>query len=274
MVKLTLYGSKMATCTQRVLILLEELELKYDFENIDLIKGEQKTKEFLKLQPFGKIPVVEYDTYNIFESRTILRYISKNNNDYKDLTLDDSVHVDMWLEAESQNMSPVLSKIVYEKLFKKWKDPKAVVDEELITRETDNLRKVLGVYEKRLSESRYIGGDDFSIADISNIPYIHAFVKCGYKSVLKEFPTTYRWIKKIMLRDSVKQVLEEAVLPQKEREAEPERHERRDDHEEQCEDRDERRDEHPERKERDKRHKEDRDEHRERRKERESRVRK
>jgi len=221
MVKLTLHGSKMTTCTQRVLILLEELELKYDFVNVDLTKGEQKAKEYLKLQPFGHVPVIEYDTYNIFESRTILRYISKNNNDYKDLTLDDSVHVDMWLEVESQNMNPVISKIVYEKMFKKWKDPKAIVDEDLISKEMDNLRKVLGVYEERLSESRYIGGESFSIADISNIPYIHAFVKCGYKSVLKEFPTTYRWIKKIMLRDSVKQVLEESVLPQKEPEVEP-----------------------------------------------------
>lgn len=282
MVKLTLYGSKMATCTQRVLILLEELELKYDFVNVDLMKGEQKAKEYLKLQPFGKVPVVEYDTYNIFESRTILRYISKNNNDYKDLTLDDSVHVDMWLEAEAQNMNPVISKIVYEKMFKKWKDPKAVVDEDLISKEMDNLRKVLSVYEQRLLESRYIGGDCFSIADISNIPYIHAFVKCGYKSVLKEFPTTYRWIKKIMLRDSVKAVLEESVLSQKEREPEhQERREREDreerDHEER--DREERDQEERDQEERDREEREERDQeerereerHRERRKERVSR---
>ncbi len=268
MVKLTLYGSKMATCTQRVLILLEELELKYDFVNVDLMKGEQKNNSFLKMNPFGRVPAVEYDTYNIFESRTILRYISKNNNDYKDLTLDDSVHVDMWLEAEAQNMSPVISKIVYEKMFKKWKDPKAVVDEDLISKEMDNLRKVLSVYEERLSESRYIGGESFSIADISNIPYIHAFVKCGYKSVLKEFPTTYRWIKKIMLRDSVKQVLEESVLSQKEREPErePDREER--DREEREErDREEREERECDREEREC----DREERRERRKEKVSR---
>lgn len=239
MVKLTLYGSKMAICTQRVLILLEELELKYDFVNVDLIKGEQNNKEYLELNPFGCVPAIKYDTYNIFESRTILRYISKNNNDYKDLTLDNSVHVDMWLESESQTMSPVISKIVYEKMFKKWKDPKAVIDEDLISKEMDKLRKILYVYENRLSKSKYIGGDEFSIADISNIPYIHAFVKCGYKSILKEFPITYRWIKKIMLRNSVKEVLEKSELPQKEKE-----HEREYRHREQHErnERNERRD--------------------------------
>lgn len=208
MVKLILYGDKAATCTQRILILLEELELKYDFINIDLIKMEQKSESFLKLNPFGNVPVIEYDSYTIFESRSILRYISKNNNDYKDLTLDDSVYVDMWLEAEAQTMSPILSKIVYEKIFKKLTDPKYIIDEKLINTEIVNLKKVLDIYEVRLSNSKYIGGDQFSIADISNIPYIHGLVKCGYKYVLKEFPQTYRWIKKIMSRDSVKQVLE------------------------------------------------------------------
>ena len=267
MVKLTLYGSKMATCTQRVLILLEELELKYDFINIDLMKDEQKNNSFLKMNPFGRVPAVEYDTYNIFESRTILRYISKNNNDYKDLTLDDSVHVDMWLEAESQNMSPVISKIVYEKLFKKWKDPKAVIDEILISKEMDNLRKVLDVYEYRLSNSKYIGGDEFSIADISNIPYIHAFVKCGYKSVLKEFPSTYKWIKKIMLRNSVIQVLEEASNTLNTKLAEEKREAGKDtrEHEEHDRDRNERHDrDRNERRKREER--EERDEREERRK--------
>jgi glutathione S-transferase len=60
--KITIYGSKMATCTQRVLILLEELNLPYKLHEIDLASGEQHSKQFLKLNPFGKVPV--YDTKN------------------------------------------------------------------------------------------------------------------------------------------------------------------------------------------------------------------
>ena len=215
MVKLTLYGNKTTTCTQRVTILLEELELKYDFVDVDLTKNEQTTKEYLELNPFGNVPVIKYDTYTIFESRTILRYISKNNHDYKDLTLDDSIYVDNWLEVESQTMNPIINKIIHEKLFKKIKDPEAVIDEELIKKEIEHLKKVLSIYEKRLSSSNYIGGDYFSIADISNIPHINNFVKCGYKYVLKEFPITYKWIKKIMSRESVRIVLKHATLSSK-----------------------------------------------------------
>ena len=226
MVKLTLYGNKTTTCTQRVTILLEELELKYDFVDVDLTKNEQTTKEYLELNPFGNVPVIKYDTYTIFESRTILRYIAKNNHDYKDLTLDDSIYVDNWLEVESQTINPIINKIVHEKLLKKIKDPEAVIDEELIKKEIEHLKKVLSIYEKRLSSSNYIGGDYFSIADISNIPHINNFVKCGYKYVLKEFPITYKWIKKIMSRESVRIVLKQATLSSKKNneDEEPERH--------------------------------------------------
>lgn len=204
MVNLILYGDKISICTQRVLILLEELELKYDFIKVNLMEN----KRVSELNPFGFVPVVKYDSHDIFESRSILRYISKNNNDYKDLTLDDSIDVDMWLEAESQSMSPIISKIVYEIMFRKIKEPGTMIDTKIINKENINLKKILCIYENRLNQSKYIGGDSFSIADISNIPCMYALVKCGYKSILKEFPTTYKWIKKLMSRESIKKVLE------------------------------------------------------------------
>ena len=116
MVQLTVYGSPIATCTQRVLILLEELQLKYELREVDLMKGQQKDPRYLQLQPFGKVPVIIYGNHTIFESRTILRYIAKNNTEDTDLTLDSSVYVDMWLEVESQNFNPAISKFVYEKV--------------------------------------------------------------------------------------------------------------------------------------------------------------
>ena len=206
MVKLTLYGNKMATCTQHILILLEELDLKYDLVSIDLMKGEHKTDEYMKKQPFGKVPVVEYDEHTLFESRSILRYISKNNTDYKDLTLNDNPYVDMWLEVESQNFNPPMSKFIYETVFKQWKDPNAMPDHKVLESAINELRNVLDVYELRLDDLDFIGGNEFSIADISHIPYLHLFVKnkeC--KHMLKrDYPNVYGWYKKMLRLDSVK----------------------------------------------------------------------
>ena len=58
MVNVEVYGDFKATCTQRVLILLEELNLKYSVKKIDLMKGEQNDAEYLKLNPFGKVNYV------------------------------------------------------------------------------------------------------------------------------------------------------------------------------------------------------------------------
>lgn len=209
MVKLVVYGNKIATCTQRVLILLEELNLKYELRELDLMKGHQKDPRYLTLQPFGKVPAVVYGDYKLFESRSILRYIAKNNTDDTDLTLKESPYVDMWLEVESQNFNPPISKYIYEKVFKKWKDPEAVSDETILSQALDELSSVFDVYEKRLEESKYIGGASFSIADISHIPYLHMFVNIGEenKKFVKKYPHVYKWYKRMLMKDSVKEVL-------------------------------------------------------------------
>jgi len=209
MVKLVVYGSPVATCTQRVLILLEELQLKYNLQEVNLLKGEHKDSKYLFLQPFGKVPSVRYDNDILFESRTILRYIAKNNSDDIDLTLGDSVYVDMWLEAESQNFNPIISKFAYEKIFKKWFDSDAEIDDKVVNQSVTELEKIFEVCEKRLEKSKYIGGDSFSIADISYIPYLYLFATAGseYKQVLKKYHLVYKWYKKLISRESVKYVL-------------------------------------------------------------------
>jgi glutathione S-transferase len=204
MVQLTVIGHPKATCTQRVLILLEELELKYTLEEVDLSKQEHKEVEFLSMQPFGKVPVVKYGDKVLFESRSILRYISKNNRETADLFGD--VHTDIWLEVESQNFNPSISKIVSEKMFKKWKGEEA--DEIVVAENLKALESVLDVYEKRLEGQEFIGGETFTIADISHIPYAYAFLKCGYKDTLKARPNVYSWLKRIMRREAVKSVLD------------------------------------------------------------------
>lgn len=58
---LKLYGSAMSTA--RVLVTILELELPYEHILIDISKGDQKTEDYKKLQPFGKVPVLEDDGY-------------------------------------------------------------------------------------------------------------------------------------------------------------------------------------------------------------------
>lgn len=72
---LKLYGSAMST--SRVLVTILEKELPYEFILIDIAKGDQKSEEYRKLQPFGKVPVLDDDGFLIFESRAICKYLDR-----------------------------------------------------------------------------------------------------------------------------------------------------------------------------------------------------
>jgi glutathione S-transferase len=204
MVQLTLYGDARSTCTQRILILLEELQLKYDLVKIDLSKGEQKTPEFLKMQPFGKIPVLKYDDETIFESRSIMRYLALHNDDEQ--LVSGTPQIDMWLEADANNFNPVISKIVYEMVFKKYHGESP--DMEIVKVLLYQLKDLLQIYDNQLSDKKYLS-DTFSIADISYFPYLHYFYKISdeYKQFIKRYNHVYRWYKRILNRKSVQDIL-------------------------------------------------------------------
>lgn len=72
-----LYGVAGSTCTKRVLTTLVEKQVPYELITIDFAKAEHKGVEYLKKQPFGKIPVLEDDGFLVFESRAICKYIAK-----------------------------------------------------------------------------------------------------------------------------------------------------------------------------------------------------
>jgi len=106
---------------------------------------------------------------------------------------------------ESRHFDPVAGAIVYEKLFKKWNNEKA--DNDIVVENLEKVEHILDFYEKRLGEQQYIGGNVFSIADISHVPYIIYLVKSGYKELFKKRPKVYEWVKRITKRESVKKMM-------------------------------------------------------------------
>ena len=73
---LKIYGHLATPCTQRVLLVVEELNVPYKLVNVDFTKGEHKTPEYLAHQPFGQLPYIEDDGVEVFESRAICRFLA------------------------------------------------------------------------------------------------------------------------------------------------------------------------------------------------------
>src|SRR6187402_693543 len=74
---LKLYGSPYSVCSPRVLLALAEKGVECEVITLDFATGEQKKPSHLKLQPFGRVPVLEDDGYFLYESRAIAKYIAK-----------------------------------------------------------------------------------------------------------------------------------------------------------------------------------------------------
>lgn len=206
-----LIGLKQSTCTQRILMLLEELQVPYELQNVNMSKGEHKTAEHLNMQPFGKIPVLQDDELTLFESRCILRYIAKKYQSKLNLYGENDKEralVDNWIEAEGQNYHGPISTVVYELAFKRFHDPSAVTDEDIVKKNLQLLNSVLDVYESILSKRQYIAGDRFTIADISYLPYaVYLMDIAGVREPFESHPHVLEWINRLKGRESWKRVV-------------------------------------------------------------------
>ncbi|KAK9807515.1 hypothetical protein WJX72_001273 [[Myrmecia] bisecta] len=211
MAPLKLLCMPLSTCTKRVIALLEELQVPYEVVTIDLTKGEQKRPEYVKLQPFGKIPVLEDpDTgITIFESRSILRYLANKYQDKAGSLVGTDAKsralVDNWLEAEGQNFNPPAGNIVFERVFKAWRGQAA--DEAAVQKELPKLEAVLDAYETILAQRPYLAGDDFSIADLSHLPYLSLLMTAaGVSDPVNKRPHVKAWWDRISSRPTWQKV--------------------------------------------------------------------
>jgi glutathione S-transferase len=206
---LIVHGAAFSTCTQRVLTTLAELGVDdYKLEPVDMMKGQHKSPDFLKLQPFGQIPVLKDGDLTIFESRAIVRYLVEKyeNTTLTGKTLAERAVVNQWWEVESQNFNPPTASIVFQVVFTPIFGLER--DDKVVAEQVAKLEKVLDVYEARLSSSKYLAGDSFTLADLSHLPYANLLVTAAGKSELfTSRPHLSAWWKDISSRPTFQKVL-------------------------------------------------------------------
>jgi len=205
-----IHGPAYASCTRRVLACFVEKHIDFEIVHVDLLKGEQKQPTFKALQPFGKVPVIQDGDLTLFESRAIIRYYTEKYAEQGTCllgkTLEEKAVVEQWLEVESQYYGPYVYNVVYQLIFA----PKVGVpqDQALIEKSAEKLGEVLDVYEERLSKSKYLAGNNFSLADLSHLPFTEYLVNATDKGYLiRERKHVNAWWEDISSRPAWKKVL-------------------------------------------------------------------
>ena len=179
---------------RKISILLEELNAEYETILIDLGKKEQFKKEFSKLSPTNKIPVI-VDTENnqrVFESGAILIYLAQKYKKFLDS--ENYWEIMQWLILQVAYVGPMLGQ-AHQYLF--YHRGKSKFAEE---KTKGYVEHVYSILEKQLIDKEYIV-KDYSIADIAIWPWVD---RCERHEInLENYPNIKRWYDKISIRPAV-----------------------------------------------------------------------
>ncbi|KEH43230.1 putative glutathione transferase [Medicago truncatula] len=213
MATIKVHGSPISTATMRVTATLYEKELEFEFVSINMRNGEHKKEPFISLNPFGQVPAFEDGDLKLFESRAITQYI---DHEYADkgtkLTSSDSKKMaimSVWSEVESLHYDQVASILVWELGIKTLFG--IPLDSNVVEENEAKLDIILDVYEKRLSKSKYLGGDSFTLVDLHHLPSLYYLMKSQSKKLFESRPYVSAWVADITARPAWSKVL--AMIP-------------------------------------------------------------
>ena len=182
---------------RKVSIMLEELELEYNVIPINIMKNEQFSDEFLKISPNNKIPaIIDQDNgFTLMESGAILLYLADKYKKLLPNSVEGRNKCIEWLFFQAASQGPMLGQAHHFLKFNKGKSEYAE------NRYKDEANRLYKVMDKRLSASDYLGGDEYSIADISSWPWVARFE--WHQVEIKNFQHVSRWYKQISQRNAV-----------------------------------------------------------------------
>ena len=145
-------------------VTLEELDLPYDVHPINLSKGDQKTPEFLAMNPNGRIPVIvdrDNDNFVVFETGAIMIYLAELTGKLLPTDQKGRSRVIQWLMFQMGGIGPMMGQAnVFYRYFPEKIQP-------AIERYQNESRRLLEVLDTALRDKEWLA-DDYSIADIAN----------------------------------------------------------------------------------------------------------
>ena len=182
---------------KKISIMLEEIGFDYKVTKINLYKKEQFKPEFRKISPFSKIPAIIDHSNNkeaIFESGVILMYLGERSKKFYDQK--DRLKINQWLMAQMAYVGPLLGQ---HHQFHHYNPGKSEFGENRYFKIAKSIYKDL---DDRLGESKYLAGENYTIADIATWPWLarHDWHDIG----IKNFKNLTRWYLDISDRDAVK----------------------------------------------------------------------
>ena len=190
----------------KVHIMLEECALPYTVHPVDIGAGDQFKEEFLAISPNNKIPAIvdpegpDGRPISLFESGAILLYLAAKAGRFLPADARGKYEVLQWLMFQVGSVGPLLGQAHHFRVYAPEKIAYA------IERYTNEARRLYGVMDKRLANSRYIGGARYGIADIAVFPWLRSWKNQGIDWV--DYPHLKGWFDEVAARPAVQRGVE------------------------------------------------------------------
>jgi GST-like protein len=183
----------------KITLFLEEVGLPYRIHRVNISNGEQFKPEFLSISPNNKIPAIVDQQpvdggapINLFESGEILLYLAEKTGKLLSKGLRERASTLQWLFWQVAGFGPMLGQNHHFNHYAPQPVPYAIERYSLET------RRLYGVLEAELQKHPYLGGDNYSIADIATYPWVVSHPR--QRIDLADYPAIRNWFERISHR--------------------------------------------------------------------------
>lgn len=188
----------------KITIALEEMQLPYEIQLVDIRKGDQFKPDFLKISPNNRMPAIidpngpNGQPISVFESGAILQYLGRKTGQFYANDERQRVEVEQWLMWQMGGFGPMLGQNHHFSRFAPEKIPYA------INRYVEESKRLYRVLNQRLADRDYVA-IDYSIADMSIIGWALSW---EWQQVdINDYPHVKAWINRLLARPAVQRAL-------------------------------------------------------------------
>jgi glutathione S-transferase len=175
----------------KVRLLLTQLGIPFDRVELDILKGQTRTPEFLAKFPNGRIPAIELDDGKLlFESNAIIVYLAEGTPFIPEDKFERG-QVMQWLFFEQYSHEPYIASVRFLVMYPQVSDDRRMIIDLMRRRGYD----ALGVMEGHLKSNDWFVGKQYSIADIALYAYTNVASEGGFD--LSQYPSVLAWLERV-----------------------------------------------------------------------------
>ncbi len=191
---MNIYGHFFSAPSNKVRYCASALGLDFTYHHVDLQQGEQQHPDFLDINQLGKVPAIEDNGFVLSESDAICRYLANKSGKLYPDEIQTRARIDRWMDIAAQTVLLQMSKILFNRFFAPMLGEEP--NQTSIDEGQRNLAVILPHINTQLTQTKYLGGNELSIADISMLAAIDPFDMIEID--LSIYPDIQQWREELM----------------------------------------------------------------------------